>query len=48
VARTPDDKKKLLNYYITGDFAISERDRADYTVFMVGGMDEAGILHITT
>lgn len=47
VSRTPDDKKKLLNYYITGDFAISERDRADYTVFMVGGMDEAGILHIT-
>ena len=41
-----DDKKKILNYYITGDFAISERDRADYTVFMVGGMDESGILHI--
>jgi predicted phage terminase large subunit-like protein len=42
----PDDKKKNLNYYITGDFAISERDRADYTVFVVGGMDEAGLLHI--
>ena len=42
----PDDKKKLLNYYITGDFAISEKDRADYTVFVVGGMDESGILHI--
>lgn len=41
-----DDKKKLLNYYITGDFAISDKDRADYTVFMVGGMDEAGVLHI--
>ena len=41
-----DDKKKLLNYYITGDLAISDRDRADYTVFKVGGMDEAGILHI--
>lgn len=46
LAESVDDKKKLLNYYITGDFAISERDRADYTVFMVGGMDEAGILHI--
>lgn len=46
VAETADDKKKLLNYYITGDLAISERDRADYTVFKVGGMDEAGILHI--
>ena len=42
----PDDKKKLLNYYITGDFAISERDRADYTVFIIGGIDETGILHI--
>ena len=41
-----DDKKKMLNFYITADFAISERDRADYTVFVVGGMDEAGILHI--
>jgi len=46
IAETPDDKKKLLNYYITGDLAISERDRADYTVFKVGGMDESGILHI--
>lgn len=46
LAENADDKKKLLNYYITGDFAISERDRADYTVFMVGGMDEAGMLHI--
>ena len=43
---TSEDKKKLLNYYITGDFAISDKDRADYTVFKVGGMDEAGILHI--
>lgn len=46
IAETPDDKKKLLNYYITGDLAISTRDHADYTVFKVGGMDEAGILHI--
>lgn len=41
-----DDKKKILNYYIAGDFAISEKERADYTVFCVGGMDENGILHI--
>jgi predicted phage terminase large subunit-like protein len=46
VSDTADDKKKLLNYYIAADLAISERDRADYTVFLVGGMDEAGILHI--
>lgn len=46
VAETQEDKKKTLNYYIAGDFAISEKDRADWTVFVVGGMDESGILHI--
>lgn len=46
VASSQEDKKSKLNYYIAGDFAISERDRADYTVFVVGGMDESGILHI--
>lgn len=40
------DTKKKLNYYIAGDFAISERERADYTVMIVGGMDEEGVLHI--
>jgi len=40
------DSKKKLNYYIAGDFAISEKERADYTVMVVGGMDEDGILHI--
>lgn len=46
IAEHQDDKKKTLNYYISGDFAISERDRADYTVFVIGGMDDAGYLHI--
>jgi len=41
-----EDRKKKLNYYIAGDFAISERERADYTALIVGGMDEDGILHI--
>ena len=41
-----DDKKKSLNYYISGDFAITDKERSDYTVFVVGGMDEAGYLHI--
>lgn len=43
---TKEDLKKEVNYYIAGDFAISERDRADYSVFVVGGMDSDGILHI--
>lgn len=41
-----EDKTKELNYYITVDLAISEKERADYSVFVVGGMDENGILHI--
>lgn len=44
--RREDDKKKALNYYIAGDFAISEKERADYTVLVVGGVDSDGILHI--
>ena len=46
VERTRDDAKKRLRYYITADLAISEKDRADWTVFAVGGMDEDRILHI--
>lgn len=41
-----EDRKKKLNYYIAGDFAISEKERADYTALVIGGMDEDGILHI--
>lgn len=44
--RRTEDLKKPLRKYIAGDLAISEKDRADYTVFIVGGMDENGILHI--
>ena len=44
--RTMEDQKKLLRYYIAADMAISEKDHADYTVFVVGGLDENGLLHI--
>jgi len=37
---TPKDKEKRLNYYITADLAISQKERADYTVFLVAGVDE--------
>ena len=40
------DKKKPLHYYIASDMAVSEKDRADWTVFIIGGMDENGLLHI--
>lgn len=41
-----DDKKKNLSYYIGIDLAISDKERADFSVFLVAGMDENGILYI--
>lgn len=35
-----------LNYYIAADLAISEKQRSDYTVFVVGGLDKDGFLHV--
>ena len=43
---TDADKKKNVNYYITADLAISSSQRADYTVFAVGAVDDSGILQI--
>jgi predicted phage terminase large subunit-like protein len=44
--RKKEDKEKKLHYYIAGDLAISEKQRSDYTVFAVGGMDDDGMLHV--
>lgn len=46
--RTEEDKKLRLTYYITADLAISTNESADYSVFVVGGMDESRRLHITS
>jgi len=46
LARTEDNRKLVLRYYIATDLAVSDKDRADYTAFVVGGLDENGILHI--
>ena len=35
-----------LVYYAAADFAISEKEKADYTVIMVAGMDPNGYLYI--
>ena len=43
---TEEDRKKNKTFYITADLAISERERADYTAIIVGGMDSNGQLHI--
>ena len=41
-----EDRSKKLNYYITADLAISESEKADYSVFIVAGVDEDKIIHI--
>jgi len=41
-----EDKKKNLTHYISVDLAISEKERADYSVFIVSGMDSDGTLYI--
>ena len=43
---TEEDRKKNKTFYITADLAISQRERADYTAIIVGGMDANGQLHI--
>jgi predicted phage terminase large subunit-like protein len=43
---TEDDRKLPLRYYITADLAISDKETADYSVFMVGGVDEYRRLHV--
>lgn len=40
------DKQLPLNYYIAADLAISGKQRSDYSVFCVGGVDENSILQI--
>lgn len=46
LAMRKEDEDKPLNMYIAGDFAISQNAKADYTVLIVGGIDQDGILYI--
>jgi predicted phage terminase large subunit-like protein len=49
ISMSQDDYKlhpKQINYYITADLAISQEEKADYSVFMVAGTDESRNLHI--
>lgn len=41
-----DDFKKPVRYYITADLAISDKETADYSVFIVGAVDEDKRLQI--
>ena len=43
---TEEDKKLPLKYYITVDLAISEHEKADYSVFVIAGVDENRRIHV--
>lgn len=40
------DWKKHFNFYVSSDLAVSQAETADYSVFVVGGTDENGLLYI--
>ncbi len=46
IPMTKDDAKKKLVFYATCDLAVSQAQRADYSAFVVGGMDEDGKLYL--
>ena len=46
VAMTEADFKKKKRWYIGCDLAVTTGSRSDYSVFVIGGMDENGLLHI--
>lgn len=46
VAMDKHDKDVRLHYYIAADLAISEKETADYSVFVVAGVDENKIIHV--
>jgi phage terminase large subunit-like protein len=46
LAMSQEDKKERHHTYIAVDLAISKTETADYSVFLVAGMDENRILHV--
>lgn len=46
ISLNTEDKKKKLNYYIAGDLAITKDNTADYTVFLIAGIDEDRAIHV--
>ena len=39
-------KPRRLVYYMTVDLAVSEKQRSDYSVFLIAGVDENKIIHV--
>lgn len=46
LAENEVERKARLNYYITVDLAISEKEKADYSVFLIAGIDEGKKIHV--
>jgi predicted phage terminase large subunit-like protein len=46
IPMTEAEKKRPKSFYCGIDFAISTKESADFTVFVVAGMDSEGLLHI--
>lgn len=50
IAMTEEDYEDIdkgnVRYYMAVDFAISEKERADYTVMMIGAIDAYNVFHI--
>lgn len=40
------EQRKPLLFYAGGDLAITEKERADYTAFVIVGIDAAGIMYV--
>lgn len=46
LTRSKADEERKLNYYLSCDLAVTLKAKADYSVFIVSGMDEEGKLHV--
>lgn len=46
VGMVEGDIDRKYTYYVAVDFAISTKERRDYTVMLVAGLDEAGFLYV--
>ena len=41
-----EDKERSMKYYVGVDFALSKQTHADYTVFVIVGVDDQGTFHL--
>jgi len=46
LALNAEEKNRTLHWYVTADLAVSEKETADYSVFVVAGVDENKILQV--